>query len=68
MVSLIQSNYGLFGSGIGVEGGGFVFHNRAALFTGLYFLPQFLQIVQGLSALEAGQVMELNVEATRIRA
>lgn len=25
-----------------------------ALFTGLYFLPQFLQIVQGLSALEAG--------------
>ena len=25
-----------------------------ALFTGLYFLPQFLQIVQGLTALEAG--------------
>ncbi|HEY0814030.1 MAG TPA: DHA2 family efflux MFS transporter permease subunit [Pseudonocardia sp.] len=25
-----------------------------ALFTGLYFLPQFLQVVQGLTALEAG--------------
>jgi len=33
MVSLIQSNYSLFGSGIGVEGGGFVLHNRGALFT-----------------------------------
>src|SRR3984893_12782680 len=33
MVSLIQSNYGLFGSGVAVEGGGFVLHNRAALFT-----------------------------------
>jgi gamma-glutamyltranspeptidase / glutathione hydrolase len=33
MVSLIQSNFGLFGSGIGVEGGGFVLHNRGALFT-----------------------------------
>jgi gamma-glutamyltranspeptidase/glutathione hydrolase len=32
MVSLIQSNYGLFGSGVGVEGGGFVLHNRGALF------------------------------------
>jgi gamma-glutamyltranspeptidase/glutathione hydrolase len=33
MVSLIQSNFGYFGSGIGVEGGGFVLHNRGALFT-----------------------------------
>ena len=33
MVSLIQSNYGLFGSGVGVEGGGFVLHNRGALFS-----------------------------------
>jgi gamma-glutamyltranspeptidase/glutathione hydrolase len=33
MVSLIQSNFGLFGSGIAVEGGGFVLHNRGALFT-----------------------------------
>jgi gamma-glutamyltranspeptidase/glutathione hydrolase len=33
MVSLIQSNFGLFGSGVGVEGGGFVLHNRGALFT-----------------------------------
>jgi gamma-glutamyltranspeptidase/glutathione hydrolase len=33
MVSLIQSNYGLFGSGVGVEGAGFVLHNRGALFS-----------------------------------
>ncbi|MBV9970802.1 MAG: gamma-glutamyltransferase, partial [Xanthobacteraceae bacterium] len=33
MVSLIQSNFGLFGSGIAVEGGGFVLHNRGALFS-----------------------------------
>jgi gamma-glutamyltranspeptidase / glutathione hydrolase len=33
IVSLIQSNYGLFGSGVGVEGGGFVLHNRGALFS-----------------------------------
>jgi gamma-glutamyltranspeptidase / glutathione hydrolase len=33
MVSLIQSNYSLFGSGVAVEGGGFVLHNRGALFT-----------------------------------
>ncbi len=33
MVSLIQSNFGLFGSGIAVEGAGFVLHNRGALFT-----------------------------------
>jgi gamma-glutamyltranspeptidase/glutathione hydrolase len=33
MVSLIQSNYSLFGSGVGVEGGGFVLHNRGALFS-----------------------------------
>jgi gamma-glutamyltranspeptidase/glutathione hydrolase len=33
MVSLIQSNYGLFGSGVGVEGGGFVLHNRGGLFS-----------------------------------
>ena len=33
MVSLIQSNFGLFGSGVAVEGGGFVLHNRGALFT-----------------------------------
>jgi len=33
MVSLIQSNYSLWGSGIAVEGGGFVLHNRGALFT-----------------------------------
>jgi gamma-glutamyltranspeptidase/glutathione hydrolase len=33
MVSLIQSNFALFGSGIGVEGGGFVLHNRGGLFT-----------------------------------
>jgi gamma-glutamyltranspeptidase/glutathione hydrolase len=33
MVSLIQSNFGLFGAGIAVEGGGFVLHNRGALFT-----------------------------------
>jgi len=33
MVSLIQSNFGFFGSGVGVEGGGFVLHNRGALFT-----------------------------------
>jgi gamma-glutamyltranspeptidase / glutathione hydrolase len=33
MVSLIQSNFGLFGSAVGVEGGGFVLHNRGALFT-----------------------------------
>jgi gamma-glutamyltranspeptidase/glutathione hydrolase len=33
MVSLIQSNFSLWGSGIAVEGGGFVLHNRGALFT-----------------------------------
>src|SRR5262249_41618160 len=33
MVSLIQSNFGLWGSGIAVEGAGFVLHNRGALFT-----------------------------------
>jgi len=33
MVSLIQSNFGFFGSGVGVEGGGFVLHNRGAVFT-----------------------------------
>jgi gamma-glutamyltranspeptidase/glutathione hydrolase len=33
IVSLIQSNFGFFGSGVGVEGGGFVLHNRGALFT-----------------------------------
>jgi gamma-glutamyltranspeptidase / glutathione hydrolase len=33
MVSLIQSNFSLWGSGIAVEGGGFVLHNRGALFS-----------------------------------
>ncbi|HMA71937.1 MAG TPA: gamma-glutamyltransferase [Xanthobacteraceae bacterium] len=33
MVSLIQSNFSLWGSGIAVEGAGFVLHNRGALFT-----------------------------------
>jgi len=33
MVSLIQSNFSYFGSGLGVEGAGFVLHNRGALFT-----------------------------------
>ena len=33
MVSLIQSNFSDWGSGIAVEGGGFVLHNRGALFT-----------------------------------
>jgi gamma-glutamyltranspeptidase / glutathione hydrolase len=33
MVSLIQSNFSLWGSGIAVEGGGFMLHNRGALFT-----------------------------------
>jgi gamma-glutamyltranspeptidase / glutathione hydrolase len=33
MVSLIQSNFSLWGSGVAVEGGGFVLHNRGALFT-----------------------------------
>jgi gamma-glutamyltranspeptidase/glutathione hydrolase len=33
MVSLIQSNFSLWGAGVGVEGGGFVLHNRGALFT-----------------------------------
>jgi gamma-glutamyltranspeptidase/glutathione hydrolase len=33
MVSLIQSNFALWGSGIAVEGGGFVLQNRGALFT-----------------------------------
>jgi gamma-glutamyltranspeptidase/glutathione hydrolase len=33
MVSLIQSNYSSWGSGIAVEGGGFVLHNRGALFS-----------------------------------
>ena len=33
MVSLIQSNFGLFGSGVAVEGGGFVLQNRGALFS-----------------------------------
>jgi gamma-glutamyltranspeptidase/glutathione hydrolase len=33
MVSLIQSNYGLWGSGVVVDGGGFALHNRGALFT-----------------------------------
>jgi gamma-glutamyltranspeptidase/glutathione hydrolase len=33
MVSLIQSNFALWGAGIAVEGGGFVLQNRGALFT-----------------------------------
>jgi gamma-glutamyltranspeptidase / glutathione hydrolase len=33
IVSLIQSNYDLFGSGLVVPGTGFVLHNRGALFT-----------------------------------
>jgi gamma-glutamyltranspeptidase / glutathione hydrolase len=33
MVSLIQSNFSLWGSGVAVEGGGFMLHNRGALFT-----------------------------------
>jgi len=33
MVSLIQSNFSEFGSGVGVEGGGFVLQNRGALFS-----------------------------------
>jgi len=33
MVSLIQSNFGDFGSGVVADGTGFVLHNRAALFT-----------------------------------
>jgi gamma-glutamyltranspeptidase/glutathione hydrolase len=33
MVSLIQSNFSSFGSGVAVEGGGFVLHNRGALFS-----------------------------------
>ncbi len=33
MVSLIQSNFSLWGSGIAVAGGGFVLHNRGALFS-----------------------------------
>jgi gamma-glutamyltranspeptidase / glutathione hydrolase len=33
MVSLIQSNFSLWGAGIAVEGGGFVLQNRGALFT-----------------------------------
>jgi gamma-glutamyltranspeptidase/glutathione hydrolase len=33
MVSLIQSNFSYWGSGIVVEGGGFALHNRGALFT-----------------------------------
>jgi gamma-glutamyltranspeptidase / glutathione hydrolase len=32
MVSLIQSNLSLWGAGIAVEGGGFMLHNRGALF------------------------------------
>src|SRR5947207_15297782 len=33
MVSLIQCNYAQFGSGVGVDGGGFVLHDRGGLFT-----------------------------------
>jgi gamma-glutamyltranspeptidase / glutathione hydrolase len=33
MVSLIQSNFSLWGSGVAVNGGGFMLHNRGALFT-----------------------------------
>jgi len=33
MVSLIQSNYSTFGSGVVAEGTGFVLHNRGGLFT-----------------------------------
>jgi gamma-glutamyltranspeptidase/glutathione hydrolase len=33
MVSLIQSNFALFGSGVAADGGGFVLQNRGGLFT-----------------------------------
>ena len=33
MVSLIQSNYSVFGSGVVAEGTGFILHNRGGLFT-----------------------------------
>ena len=33
MVSLIQSNYNLFGASVGVDGSGFVLQNRAGLFS-----------------------------------